>query len=103
MASICSPTFNQAATTGCVVDFFKRTGIVLWNPDIFSDLDFLVRYVTEREDSEDNQNIPSDSQNLSGTGANASYVYNCISLIFFNTSSDLIKTIESDPSQPFAY
>ncbi|CAB3241898.1 unnamed protein product [Arctia plantaginis] len=59
MASIFTPAFHQAATTGRVVELFKCTGIVPWNPNIFTDVDFLASDVTEREDPEENQNTQS--------------------------------------------
>ncbi|CAB3252791.1 unnamed protein product [Arctia plantaginis] len=59
MASIFTPAFHQAATTGRGVELFKCTGIVPWNPNIFTDVDFLASDVTEREDPEENQNTQS--------------------------------------------
>ncbi|XP_053614281.1 uncharacterized protein LOC128677443 [Plodia interpunctella] len=51
MASIFAAAFYQAATPGRGVELFKCTGIVPWNPDIFTDADFLASSVTEREPS----------------------------------------------------
>lgn len=107
MTSIFTPAFHQAATTGRGVELFKCTGIVPWNPDIFNDADFLASSVTEREDPEDNRDIPSDSQNLTVSGANAS----CESIQTSMVSSIQVaaaasgvasnnKTVEIDPPQP---
>lgn len=50
IAAIFIPAFHQVATTGRGVELFKCTGIVPWNPDIFTDADFLASNITERED-----------------------------------------------------
>ncbi|KAJ8728608.1 hypothetical protein PYW07_006304 [Mythimna separata] len=54
VAAIFTPAFYQAATTGRGIELFKCTGIVPWNPEIFTDADFLASEVTEREDPENN-------------------------------------------------
>lgn len=78
MASIFTPSFYQAATIGRGVELFKCTGIVPWNPNIFTDADFLASSVTEREDPEERGDFDADTQDLTVSGG---------------TISDLIRSI----------
>ncbi|CAH1968348.1 unnamed protein product [Acanthoscelides obtectus] len=55
-------TFNKAATVGCAAECFKVSGIYPYNPDIFTDADFLPSAVTERE-MDDNQCSESRQEN----------------------------------------
>ncbi|CAH1983103.1 unnamed protein product [Acanthoscelides obtectus] len=55
-------TFNKAATVGCAAECFKVSGIYPYNPDIFTDADFLPSAVTEREMG-DNQCSESQQEN----------------------------------------
>lgn len=44
--------FYDAATVSCGVDSFKTTGIWPWNPDVFTEADFMASTVTERNNTE---------------------------------------------------
>jgi transposase len=101
VASIFTPAFHQAATTGRGVELFKCTGIVPWNPDIFTDVDFLASSVTEREDPEDNKDIPSDLQNLPISAVNNSLESMQTSMVSTTQVAERSNNIiEINPPQP---
>lgn len=49
---IFAPAFYKAATEDCGVKSFRSTGIWPWNPDVFTDDEFMASTVTERENPE---------------------------------------------------
>lgn len=53
MCKIFTPAFFKAATPACAAESFRTTGICPYNPDIFSEADFLASSVTERENEPD--------------------------------------------------
>lgn len=68
MTSLYTPAFNKAATVSMFqckcfnLQYFKVSGIYPYNPDIFTDADFLPSAVTERE-IDDNNCLKSQQEN----------------------------------------
>jgi len=48
IAELFGIAYGKAATIGNAVSGFRKTGIIPFNPDIFSDEDFVAASVTER-------------------------------------------------------
>ncbi|KAJ2945164.1 hypothetical protein O0L34_g9227 [Tuta absoluta] len=62
MAKIFTPAFYKAATPACAAECFKTTGIWPYNPDVFSEADFLACSVTERENEANVSTTEEESQ-----------------------------------------
>ncbi|XP_061714882.1 uncharacterized protein LOC133523371 [Cydia pomonella] len=60
MVAIFSPAYLKAATLACAVQCFKVTGIVPYDPDVFTDADYLASSVTERKRGDDNAESATD-------------------------------------------
>lgn len=76
MCKIFTPSFLKAATPACAAESFKTTGIWPYNPDVFSEADFLASSVTERE-NEDEFTAPQESRTAQ-IGVNAAGVVETI-------------------------
>lgn len=67
MATIFTPAFYKAATPACAADSFRTTGIWPYNPDVFSEADFLASAVTEREHEANDSTVERGSQSTTDT------------------------------------
>lgn len=74
MTSIFTPAFNRAATIACAAESFRVTGIWPWNPDVFTDADFMASTVTEQEDPNDNVENTAETINQAIVTATTSQV-----------------------------
>ncbi|XP_049869645.1 uncharacterized protein LOC126369338 [Pectinophora gossypiella] len=64
ITAIFNAAFGKAATIACATESFKTTGIWPYNPDVFSEADFLASAVTDREfpnDGSENTAIADDN------------------------------------------
>lgn len=53
VTSIFASAYNRAANIQCAVDSFRVTVIWPWNPDVFSEADFIASTVTEQDNPDD--------------------------------------------------